>query len=105
MSDGIIISEPALGSTALDRVTHSLGLREHFRIERSFCKGKGKTEDKMVGWHDQLSGQVFEQTLEDDEGQRNLACYGTCGHNAIQHLNNNLIYDKCLASYNYLLIK
>ena len=68
-------------------------------------KGKGKTEDKMVGWHDQLSGQVFEQTLEDDEGQRNLACYGTCGHNAIQHLNNNLIYDKCLASYNYLLIK
>ena len=26
---------------------------------------KGMTEDEMVGWHPQLSGQELEQTLED----------------------------------------
>ena len=66
---------------------------------------KSKIEDEMVGWHDQLSGQVFEQTLEDNEGQGNLACYSTCGHNTTQHLNSNLVSDKCWVSYNYLLIK
>ena len=28
----------------------------------------------MVGWHHQLSGQKFEQTLGDSEGQGNLTC-------------------------------
>jgi len=28
----------------------------------------------MVGWHHQLSGQKFEQTLGDSEGQGNLMC-------------------------------
>ena len=37
--------------------------------------GEGVTEDKMVGWHHQLNGHEFEQTLEDDEGQGSLACY------------------------------
>ena len=27
------------------------------------------TEDKIVGWHHQLSGHEFEQTLGDSEGQ------------------------------------
>ena len=27
------------------------------------------TEDEMVGWHHQLSGHEFEQTLENGEGQ------------------------------------
>ena len=27
------------------------------------------TEDKMVGWHHQLNGHEFEQTLGDDEGR------------------------------------
>ena len=35
---------------------------------------KGTTEDEMVGWHHQLSGHEFEQTLGDSEGQRSLAC-------------------------------
>ena len=35
---------------------------------------KGKTEDEMVGWHHRLNGQEFEQTLQDSEGQRSLAC-------------------------------
>ena len=32
------------------------------------------TEDEMVGWHYQLIGQEFEQTLEDTEGWGSLAC-------------------------------
>ena len=28
----------------------------------------------MVGWHHQLNGHEFEQTLEDDDGQGSLAC-------------------------------
>ena len=28
----------------------------------------------MVGWHHQLDGYEFEQTLGDGEGQGNLAC-------------------------------
>ena len=33
---------------------------------------KGTTEDEMVGWHHQLSGCEFEQTLEDGDGQGRL---------------------------------
>ena len=29
-------------------------------------------EDKMIGWHDQLNGHEFEQTLGDSEGQGSL---------------------------------
>ena len=35
---------------------------------------KGTTEDDTVGWHHQLSGHEFEQTLWDSEGQGSLAC-------------------------------
>ena len=28
----------------------------------------------MAGWHHQLSGQEFEQTLRDSEGQGKLTC-------------------------------
>ena len=35
---------------------------------------KEVTEDEMVGWHHQLNGHEFEQTLGDSESQRNLAC-------------------------------
>ena len=31
-------------------------------------------KDKMVGWHHQLNGHEFEQTLGDGEGQGRLAC-------------------------------
>ena len=30
------------------------------------------TEDEMVGWHHQLNGLEFEQTLGDSEGQGSL---------------------------------
>ena len=35
------------------------------------------TEDEIVGWHYQLSGHEFEQTLGDGKGQGSLAC---CSH-------------------------
>ena len=33
----------------------------------------------MVGWHHQLNGLEFEQTLGDGEGQGSLACGKPCG--------------------------
>ena len=47
----------------------------------------------MVGRHHQLSGCEFEQTLEDNGGQRSLACYSPRGHkelNTNELMNNNL---------------
>ena len=32
------------------------------------------TEDEMVGWHQRLNGNEFEQTLGDSEGQGILVC-------------------------------
>ena len=40
---------------------------------------KGTTEDEMVGWHHQLNGHEFEQTLGDSEGQGSLACCSPWG--------------------------
>ena len=42
---------------------------------KNWRQEKGMTEDKMVGWHQQLSGHEFEQALGDGEGQGSLACY------------------------------
>ena len=40
---------------------------------------EGTTEDKMVGWHYQLNGHEFEQSLGDGEGQGSLACCSPWG--------------------------
>ena len=37
-------------------------------------------EDEIVGWHHQLNGHEFEQTLIDSEGQGSLASCSPCGH-------------------------
>ena len=37
------------------------------------------TKDEMVGWHHQLNGHEFEQTLRDSEGQGRLACCSPWG--------------------------
>ena len=45
----------------------------------------------MVGWHHQLTGHEFEQTLGDSEGQGSL-CYDPRGHkelNTTEQLKNN----------------
>ena len=38
---------------------------------------KGMIEDEMVGWHHQLIGCKFEQTLGDSEGQGSLVCHSS----------------------------
>ena len=40
------------------------------------------TEDEMVGWHHQINGHEFEQTLGDNEGQGSLACGSPWVHKA-----------------------
>ena len=40
---------------------------------------RGVAEDHMVGWHHQLNGLEFEQTLGDIEGQGNLVCRSSWG--------------------------
>ena len=42
--------------------------------------GEGATENEMIGWHHQLNGHEFEQTLGDSEGQGSLVCYSPWGH-------------------------
>ena len=37
------------------------------------------TEDKIVGWHHQLDGHVFEQTLGVGDGLEGLACCSPWG--------------------------
>ena len=43
-------------------------------------EAKGMTEDEMVGWHHQLNGWEFEQTLGVCDGQGNLVCCSSRGH-------------------------
>ena len=37
----------------------------------------------MVGWHHQLDGHEFEQTLGAGDGQGGLACRSPCGRKAL----------------------
>ena len=53
---------------------------------------KGTAEDKMVGWHHQLSGHESEQAPEDGEVQGRLACCSPSGHKELdmpEWLSNN----------------
>ena len=53
---------------------------------------KGKTEDKMVGWHHQFYGHEFEQPPRDGEGQESLACFSPWAHKDLdttERLNSN----------------
>ena len=46
----------------------------------------------MVGWHNQLNGHEFEQTLEDSEGQGSMVCCSAWGckeSDPTEQLNNN----------------
>ena len=55
-------------------------------LEKTLMLGKieGKeeteaTENEAVGWHHQLNGHEFKQTLGDSEGQGSLACCSPWG--------------------------
>ena len=48
----------------------------------------------MVGWHHRFDRHEFEQSLEDSEGQRSLACYSPWGRkesDTTQQLNDNIM--------------
>ena len=45
----------------------------------------------MVGWHHQLNGHEFEQTLGDSEGQGSLACCSPWGSQRVRH---DLVIEK-----------
>ena len=47
---------------------------------------KRVTEDEMVGWHHQLNGHVFEQTLGDGGGPGTLVC---CIHMGLQRVRHD----------------
>jgi len=47
--------------------------------ERLKAGGEGMAEDEMVGWHHQLNGHEFEQTLKVSDGQGTLACCSPWG--------------------------
>ena len=54
---------------------------------------KWATEDEMVGWHHQLNGEKFEQTLGDGEAQGSLVCFSPWGLkelNMTERLNNKM---------------
>ena len=49
-------------------------------------------EDEMVGWHHQLDGHEFEQTLGDGKGQGSLVCCSPWGRKELdttEPLNND----------------
>ena len=50
---------------------------------------KGATDDEMVGWHHQLSGPKFEQTLGDSARQGSLACCSPWGPKKSQTWHND----------------
>ena len=55
-------------------------------------EGKGTTEDEMVGWHYQLNGHEFKQSLRDGERQGSLVCCSPWGHkesDMTEQLENN----------------
>ena len=69
-----------------------LGMSSQREIPRQ--EEKGLTEDELVGWHHQLNGFEFEQTLGDGEGQGSLACcspWGCKESDTTERLNNNLL--------------
>ena len=46
---------------------------------------KGATEDEVVTWHHWLSGQEFEQTLGDSEGQGSLGVVQSTELQRVKH--------------------
>ena len=46
----------------------------------------------MVGWHHQLNGHEFKQTLGDSEGQGNLVCCSPRGRKESDNLATEQVY-------------
>ena len=59
---------------------------KHPDAGKGWGQEKRVTEDKMVGWHHQLNGYKFEQTLGDGEEQRRLVCCSPWGHKELGYV-------------------
>ena len=67
---------------------------------------KGRTDDKMVGWHHQLNAHAFEQTPGDTEEQGSLVCCSPWGLKELdttEQLNSKLLQTKQLYLHTILL--
>ena len=51
-------------------------------------KRMGQPEDEIVGWHHQLNGHEFEQTVGDSEGQGSLVCGSPWGRKSRTRLSD-----------------
>ena len=69
-------------------------------------EGKGMTEDKMVGWHQWLSGHEFEQTPGDGEGQGDMVFCSPWGRKELDMTeplkNNSMCTVICENDYFFL---
>ena len=60
---------------------------------------KGTTEDEMVGWHHQLNGHEYEQSLGDNEGQGSLICCSAWGRRVGHDLGTEQYKKQCYCSH------
>ena len=56
------------------------------RLGKIEAKGEGMAEDEMVGWHQQLNGDEFEEAPRVGDGQGGLAC---CSPQGLQRLGHD----------------
>ena len=65
---------------------------KHLDVCKDWGQKEKGTEDEMTGWHHQLTGHEFEQTLRDSEGQGSLVCCSPWGcRGGHDWLNNNVL--------------
>ena len=57
---------------------------------------EGMTEEEMTGWHHQVNGHEFEQTLKDSEGQGSLACCSPWGCKESKWLSSWTTTESCM---------
>ena len=91
--------------------TLAIWYEELTHLKRPWCwerlkvgRGRGRTEDEMVGWHHRLDGHEFEQAPGDGEGQGGLACCSPWDHKeseTTEGLNNNKAHEKMLITASY----
>ena len=55
-------------------------LEKTLMLEKTEGRRRRDWQDEMVGWHHQLNGHEFEQTVGDSEGQGSLVCCSSWGH-------------------------